>query len=386
MKNLNYTAGILLIFLLGACSKRDAYKSFLEEKEIKYTGKADSVKVYPGRNRIKLSWLLTGDPKVSRCKVYWNARTDSAEVSVKRTDDVDTISLILEDMNEGAYNFDIYTFDDSGNRSVLVSASGISYGSQYQASLLNRAVKSAELKEDKGVTVWYDADGTAIGTEVKYRNNAGNTRSLLLEAGADSLILPDYKAGSKFEYRTLYLPDSAAIDTFYTDHETTGLTEDITRLYLKNPGDPFEHADWDGNRWGLLKDWKVNDAVKNQSGYGSFDGINGGGYLSMEKWTGQPEITNGKIYQTITLPAGRYSFEASFEANSVQDPAYKAVAAGSTLPDVSDIGNALASAPLAAPLSFELSSQATVSIGFVATLTQDKQNFRAHWVRLYKLP
>ncbi len=60
-------------------------------------------------------------------------------------------------------------------------------------------------------------------------------------------------------------------------------------------------------RFGQVKDWQYNAEASRNSTY---DNIDGGGRLTMWIWGGGP-VTNGKIYQTITLPAGEYPLRSS---------------------------------------------------------------------------
>ena len=67
-----------LLLLLAAtafqsCKKMDdIYREFYESGETVYVGKADSIKVRGGNERVELTWLLLSDPKVASYKVYWN--------------------------------------------------------------------------------------------------------------------------------------------------------------------------------------------------------------------------------------------------------------------------------------------------------------------------
>lgn len=145
---------ILLLLLLSACSKMDdTYKQFIAQGEIPYAGAVDSVKVFPGKNRLQLSWLLT-DPQVTKAKIYWNNQSDSLDMVIKRVNEVDTVNVILSPMPEGAYSFDIYTFDDEGNKSIKVSTTGQVYGDRYTSSLLPRPVKSAIYSDGAVSITW----------------------------------------------------------------------------------------------------------------------------------------------------------------------------------------------------------------------------------------
>ena len=77
--------------------------------------------------------------------------------------------------------------------------------------------------------------------------------------------------------------------------------------------------------------------------------------------------------------------EVQFLDFAVQDPAYFVAATGNTLPDVTDIGTALAYTPFTAPkLSFKVQKEEEVSIGVLADLIQNFQYFRINKFKLYQ--
>src|SRR3546814_11759755 len=93
-------------------------RDFYKDGEIIYPGKADSLKAYPGRYRLGLSWLILADPKATRAKIFWNNRQDSLEMDMVRTSHTDTVEVMFENLEEKAYTFEVFTFDNAGNQSV----------------------------------------------------------------------------------------------------------------------------------------------------------------------------------------------------------------------------------------------------------------------------
>ena len=99
-----------------------------------------------------------------------------------------------------------------------------------------------------------------------------------------------------------------------------------------------------------------------------------------------PRVTNGLIYQTITLPAGTYSFRINGLDQNSGGSRFVAVAAGNTLPNVADItSNSIAFANISDKvLNFTLAQERTVSIGFAVTIDDSGQYIKIGNVRLYK--
>jgi hypothetical protein len=212
----------LTIALLISCSKmNDGYKDFIKDGEIIYTGRVDSVKTYPGKNRIGLSMLLLSDPKISKVKMFWNSKGDSASKDIVRTAGVDTVKFMLNSMAEGSYSFEIYTHDNNGHSSIKTVASGMVYGQNYTNSLFNRSLKSVTyLPGSKAKLIWFGPSLQTTGQEITYIDSLGMPRYEFISRTKDSTILNNFKKLDYFQYRTLYKPEATAIDTFYTGYQS----------------------------------------------------------------------------------------------------------------------------------------------------------------------
>ena len=200
-----------------ACRKQDdTYRQFLEGGEIVYVEKADSLRAYSGKNRVKLSWIIVSDPDVSRARISWNNGADSTEVAIARTTGIDTVEVMLDNLDEGSYTFDVVTYDTDGNSSIKSDVFAQVYGDAYTASLLNRAIRNIAYADGKLELAWYGVDAEAIATEVTYTDVSDVQRKLTLLPSDSVSVLVDYKPNSPFEYVTHYKPDTTAIDTFST--------------------------------------------------------------------------------------------------------------------------------------------------------------------------
>ena len=226
----------MALLCLSACSKMDAtYKNFIKGS-IVYVGSADSLQIHSGKNRLQLSWIVF-DPTATGAKIYWNNKSDSLDVPMHISGESDTIMVSLDDLPEGSYSFDIYLYDDKGNTSVKASAVGEVYGDEYIESLLARPITSALYDNGTVEINWGTADETVIGTEVTYLDSAGLTH--VVRVSVDSLVTVlekfDFSVRDTFGYRTLYVPDSISIDTFYSAYQTIKVT---------GPPIEYDRADW----------------------------------------------------------------------------------------------------------------------------------------------
>lgn len=219
----------LLLFLgITACNKQDAhYKDFIKDGEIVYVGKIDSIIFHPGYNRVKLSWPIPSDPSVQSVKIFWNSRNDSSVINMHDSwRDEDTVFTILEDLQEGAYTFELFTYDKKNHSSVVSEVSGNVYGENYLSLLLQRQIQETSMREDDFMVKWRVGDDNLIGTEIKYKNKEGGERLVFTKSDENESLLIDWEPNSLIEYRSLYLPDSLAIDTFYTSYKEMKILRD----------------------------------------------------------------------------------------------------------------------------------------------------------------
>lgn len=233
-----YSGLIILIIGFVSCSSMDDnYERFLEGGEHIYPAKPDSVMVYPGKNRIKLSWFIT-DPTVTKAKVYWSNKTDSMVVSIEQSKrGRDSVNVILQNMGEGNYSFTIIDFDSKGNSSIPVSAVGHVYGTNYASSIRNRAFNSIKQLGDTYILSWGSSYQNTIGTVLKYTNQLNHIDSIFIPVDSNKTHINNFLGlDSTFSFYTLYHPN-ASIDTFETDTRKIDFSGILTYAY-------FDKSNW----------------------------------------------------------------------------------------------------------------------------------------------
>lgn len=210
---------MLMVIIFTSCSDgMYDYKKFAQGGEITYTGKIDSVDVHAGLERVYITGLFMSDPKITGCRVYWNNHRDSVDIPVVRTSDVDTLKHFLP-LPEGLYNFQLRTYDALGNKSVPVDVIGRSYGSDYKSSISNRLISSSIVNGNDLNISWRNIDKTLgpIATEVTYTNTTDQTCVEIIDIKEVQSTIHNCKPGTKFSYRTLYLPEELCVDTVKTN-------------------------------------------------------------------------------------------------------------------------------------------------------------------------
>ncbi len=245
-KNVNIQRGFLLpallfitaIVCLNSCNKMaDNYKPYIKNGEQIFTGKVDSLVAFPGKNRLQLKWLLVSDPKITKCKVFWNNGADSLLVPVQKSEATDTITVNITNLEEGLYTFEVYTYDDAGHTSVKAEVTGTVYGENYINSISNRALDSAIYYPDtKEVEIkWFGIGQGAVVMDLEYTDTLGNLVKKQIKPATSYSGVPlgfletdslhAFQDGTTFKFRTGYLPVANAIDTFYTDYREAATIE-----------------------------------------------------------------------------------------------------------------------------------------------------------------
>lgn len=229
MKTIKYFTSIFFaatcLFIIS-CTKEDDYKKYTVGGEITYPARIDSVIVQSGDQRVRLRLALGSDPSITKVKVFWNNRADSAESTVARTQAVDTVDMIIENLNEGVYNFDVYTYNSKNNISVVKHGSGNVYGENYASTLSNRTIQSLTQGADGDVLVnWFSPLSGEKEIELKYKNSKGEDVTQKVPGDAMSTEIVDYKDKTVLSWRSVFLPDSNAFDTFTLDYSTVELPE-----------------------------------------------------------------------------------------------------------------------------------------------------------------
>lgn len=204
-----------ILCLTGSCdSFMDVHKDYIKDGEIIYAPKVDSTAFIAGNGRILFRFWLNNSPNVKTVNVFWNSKMDSLAIPVSPSTGLDSAAVFIPGLDEKSYTFDIKTTDNFGHQSLWVTNFGNAYGSGYESSLMERRVRELELDDNKGIVTFYTGIEDMVRTEVRYQTNSGKTAIVSTSRSDNELYCPDAKAGSGFEYRSLFIPEEEAVDTF----------------------------------------------------------------------------------------------------------------------------------------------------------------------------
>lgn len=221
MKLSNTTSLLLsLAFFTLSCSKmNDLHQPYLDEGEIVYGAKVDSVAPGAGRNRIRFEIFIMSQ-RIETCRIFWNDFTDSTEIQINNQSGI--YKEILENMEETEYIFQFVSIDKYGHRSLPFEVTGNVYGDRFQVALINRAIKSTTPLVDGNLTIhWSTAVNYGICCNLLYMNVNGDQVTKKIPMSETVTVLTDLASGLK--YNTSFIPEPTAIDTFYTDFKTVEL-------------------------------------------------------------------------------------------------------------------------------------------------------------------
>lgn len=220
-KNIYLHLFFMLSFLFTACTGMDEkYKEFLEDSDILYTGKVDSVEILTGIERIKFNLIVSHDPKVKKLVVYWNSRQKSKEFEITANEIGERKEIELPSIAEGFHTFEIISYDENGAPSVPQEIVGQVYGDKFKAKVNDRNISSALHTDLNEVTIKWGSTNSSfdgVRVEVHYTDINGNSQKVKVEKDEVETVISNYKEGILFQLQTFVRPDSSCIDEFSTE-------------------------------------------------------------------------------------------------------------------------------------------------------------------------
>lgn len=234
-----------------ACSDmNDLHEKYLEQGETIYLAKFDSVKLYPGRYRVRVDYWVT-DPKAEKCMIEWNMGASSKTVDITNTSGEIPNSFYLEDLEETTISFDFCTYtEEMEYPSLKTNVTTTVYGDKYMSALLNASVSSYSYSPITQELTFYwsgNYEG-AIAYLIKYTDISGEKQEIRVDVNNEKkVVLPDFPEFGSFTYATVYLPVTKAIDEFITAFSepfNTAVEGEKTWVLTANMTVPQEAAAW----------------------------------------------------------------------------------------------------------------------------------------------
>lgn len=206
---------------ISSCSDMlDSIQPYLDKGETIYVGKVDSLSARSGKNRILLEGLYLYGLTQKKCVISWSTPSgeqQSLEMEVERQNPVDKFEALIENLEEGQYEFSVKTYDAKGNSSIASRIDGYSYGVVYESNLINRAIEKIE-QQDNGILISWKAINSATFCELIYINTSGAEKNIQIPITEMETQIDDCDITQPIRWRTAYLPQETAIDYFYTEY------------------------------------------------------------------------------------------------------------------------------------------------------------------------
>jgi hypothetical protein len=217
------------------------YKDYIVPDGLIYPQRADSLKIYSGLYKVRITWIKAKDPNVVKARIYWNNYTDSTDVTMPANSDL--VSVDINNLLENTYTFYVITYDGKGNVSIPTEITGTVLGDYYIVSLPMRSILSETVD---GEGVWTIKWGTAsirdgaIATEIEYQKRDGTKKTVTIPASEPVTVITDAAPGTEYKYRTLYFVQGKFLETLYTDYLTSTVSTKFEEMLI--PRDRFINA------------------------------------------------------------------------------------------------------------------------------------------------
>lgn len=221
---------ISLLFILTRCSKmNDKLDVYMASGERTYIGKIDSLKTFAGDKRVKLRFWAS-DPRIKKVAFYWYPNNDSILVEINHTSAVDSFDVYVggssstKTIEEGNYTLKVISRDLSSHISIPFEKIVNIYGDHFRASLTNRVLKTVAYQATNAtlsLTFSGPTNDKEIGIGIQYSDKQGVAKTLILanKAITSPVNLLNVDKTKSVIYKTMFLPEPFAIDTFYTSNK-----------------------------------------------------------------------------------------------------------------------------------------------------------------------
>jgi hypothetical protein len=229
MRKLIFIAG-LAVFLAACSDMNDQHDIYLKDGERIYIGKVDSLKTFAGDQRVKLRFWAS-DPRAKTVGFYWYPDNDSMFTEISHTSPADSFEVYIggpsstKTIQEGNYTLRVITRDDNNHFSVPSEKIINVYGDRFRSILTDRVLKTVAYKAaDASLSLTFagQTSDREIGVEISYTDLNGDVVAVI-QANKDltaAVKLLQVDAEKTVSYRTLFLPEPLAVDTFYTAGKT----------------------------------------------------------------------------------------------------------------------------------------------------------------------
>ncbi|NKI27820.1 hypothetical protein HCG49_14740 [Arenibacter sp. 6A1] len=223
--------GVLGLSMFVSCAdQNDVHQEFIKDGETFYTNKVDSITSFSGKNRVQISGYITSAFSVSEIVVSYDQGNSEQVFTYEKSEaETDQLNLMVTDLEEKNYEFEVFSRDAHGNISVPVSVFASSYGEKYRSLLESRPVNSFSYSEGDATVTFGLSNEYQRKSEVTYTNNSGEETIIEVAKDESETVLTDVSLDAAIMVRTYYVPTQAiegeetSIDQFESDWKNIDL-------------------------------------------------------------------------------------------------------------------------------------------------------------------
>lgn len=247
---------VLFAWIFTACQEmEDIHADFIKGGEKIYAAVPDTVIVMPGDRRLQLKWLVNHGANIKKSVVEWtdNGQEFSKSVDVNLTSPLDSVMVLLDNLEEKSYIFKTYNIDKDGNRSIKVQVAGLVFGEIYKSSITNRIITSITGggTVDSVVVNWRLPNEGNTGVELSYKSRSGEMVKKWVKPEDTRTVLRNWESLGTMTYKSFYIPTPTAIDTFVTATTEVGLPQ-----YIEFKGVKLDKTNW------VIKDFSTEEPAE----------------------------------------------------------------------------------------------------------------------------
>lgn len=210
MKIFSFLAYFFALTMFVACSESNTDNGKADPQPVEVTAPAN-VKSFDGVERVQLSWEQDSQADIAKSIIYWNERKSYKTHTFKSTAEsgMQQESLLVENLDEGDYTFEIVNLDKDNNQSVFKSIAAHAYGDDYISELKTRPVEDMVYNEEtQEVEIHWQADWN-LGIRTVVERGA---QQFFVKNSAQVTYITHIEEVNEFKIYTLYCPERC-IDT-----------------------------------------------------------------------------------------------------------------------------------------------------------------------------
>ncbi len=275
---INILFGILLLSaaMLSCQNTEDTFEEYFSNNQVSEVGAPLAVTSRSGTGRIEFLLAISADPRIKKGIVEWveSGVEKNAEFEVNRdVSGMDTLAISLSNIEEGIKKFTFTLFDTDGRASKQLSESAMIYGSIFEADLIARRVSkmqtfsTSDPQIDSLVIEWAQALPEVLETVFVYTDQNDQEQTVTVEATDERTIIKGYNRSVNYSYKTRYIPEPEALDTYWSV-PTTGEIPKIeivldktlwSKVELLNDIPNINHSSGDANA--IVNSWGDGNVI-----------------------------------------------------------------------------------------------------------------------------